>query len=145
MVEFFYRTEDIRPDEVINYFVETREDRRIVNSLKGRNPAILEGSRGVGKSFLFRVAEAELNNDFEEQRVFPVYVTFNRSSLVSTPDPTRFQHWMIARICSRVVRSLRQRGLVLQPAEGLSLRAGAGFRRGLGDRQVGRPPTALRR
>ena len=121
MVEFFYRTEDIRSDEVINYFVETREDRRIVESLKGRNPAILEGSRGVGKSFLFRVAEAELLNDFEEQRVFPVYVTFNRSSLISTPDATRFQHWMIARICSRVVRSLQQRGLVSSGLERLSI------------------------
>ena len=64
MVEFFYRTEDIRSDEVLDYFVETKEDRRIVDSLKGRNPTILEGSRGVGKSFLFRVAEAETPQRF---------------------------------------------------------------------------------
>ena len=100
MADFFYRTEDIRPDEVLNYFVETTRDRQIVDSLKNRNPAVLVGSRGVGKSFLLRVAQKELLDSFEVDRVFPIYISFVRSSLLQTSDPDQFKHWMLARICS---------------------------------------------
>lgn len=64
MSDFFFRTEDIGPANILNYFVETDEDRSIVTQLKGRNPTVLIGSRGVGKSFLMRVAEQELARDF---------------------------------------------------------------------------------
>ena len=57
MQEFFYRTEDIEPSEILEYFVETQEDRRCIDLLKSKTPTILEGSRGTGKSFLMRVAE----------------------------------------------------------------------------------------
>lgn len=112
MADFFFRTEDIKPEEVDSYFVETRQDREIINALKARNPIVLSGSRGVGKSFLLRVAENELNQDFESQRVLAVYVSFNRSSLINTTDPQQFQHWMLARICSRIIRTLHQKGLL---------------------------------
>jgi chromosomal replication initiation ATPase DnaA len=72
MVEFFYRTEDIKPDEVLNYFVETKEDRSILKDLKAHNPVILIGGRGVGKSFLLRVAENELLLKYEALPVFQV-------------------------------------------------------------------------
>ena len=80
MAEFFYRTEDIKPDEVTRYFVETKRDREIINALKAGNPVVLAGSRGVGKSFLLRVAESELQQDFGAQHVLPVYVSFSSSS-----------------------------------------------------------------
>ncbi|WHZ27535.1 MAG: hypothetical protein OJF51_002332 [Nitrospira sp.] len=111
MAEFFYRTEDIKPEEVAKYFVETKRDREIINALKARNPVVLSGSRGVGKSFLLRVAESELLAEFESQRVLPVYVSFNRSPLINTTDPQQFQHWMLARICARIVRTLNTVGL----------------------------------
>ncbi len=78
MADLFYRTEDIKPDDVQKYFVETQSDRDIVNALKGHNPIILSGSRGVGKSFLLRVAEAELMKEMAENHVFPVYVSFSK-------------------------------------------------------------------
>lgn len=112
MSEFFYRTEDIKPDEVLRYFVETRRDREIVSALKARNPVVLAGSRGVGKSFLLRVAEAEALSSFPQTRVFPVYVSFSKSSLIHTTDPQQFQHWMLARICSRTARALGTAGLL---------------------------------
>lgn len=112
MAEFFFRTEDIKPEEVESYFVETRRDREIINALKARNPIVLSGSRGVGKSFLLRVAENELNKEFDSQRVLAVYVSFSRSSLVNTTDPQQFQHWMLARICSRIARTLYTKGLL---------------------------------
>ena len=38
MGEAFIRTEDIDPKEVKNFFVETNNDREIINSLKSRQP-----------------------------------------------------------------------------------------------------------
>src|ERR1700733_12141337 len=100
MVDFFFRTEDIRPEEVGQYFVENDQDRTIIDALKNRNPVVLVGSRGVGKSFLLRVAQKELMDAFETDRVFPIYISFVRSSLLQTSDPDQFKHWMLARICS---------------------------------------------
>src|SRR4051794_20805565 len=110
MADFLYRTEDIRPDEIVNYFVETEQDRDIINSLKSINPIVLVGSRGVGKSFLLRVAEAELRSSSARERTYPVYITFNRSSLIHTADPEQFQHWMLACLCSTIIRALRKDG-----------------------------------
>lgn len=124
MPEFFYRTEDIKPDEVIRYFVETTRDREIVNALKNRNPIVLAGSRGVGKSFLLRVAEAELLGAFPGSRVFPVYVTFSRSSLINTTDPRQFHHWMLASFCARLVRALTKSGLIGAVPAGFSILTG---------------------
>lgn len=112
MSEFFYRTEDIGPSDILKYFVETDEDRAAINQLKGRNPTILVGSRGVGKSFLMRVAEQELLADFPESRVLPVYVTFVSSSLLRTSDPEQFRNWMMARICMAILRAVRKNGLM---------------------------------
>jgi hypothetical protein len=109
MPDFYYRTEDIRPDSILSYFVEISEDRSIVDSLKLRNPSILVGSRGTGKSFLLRVAEAELSRDFGVDRVLPVYTTFAMSALIQTTDQRQFTHWMIARLAANLVRVLRRR------------------------------------
>jgi hypothetical protein len=112
MSEFFYRTEDIKPEEISSYFVETKKDREILTALKARNPIVLAGSRGVGKSFLLRVAQSELLAAFSTDKVFPVYVTFSKSSLINTQDPAQFEHWMLARICARIVRDLSTNGLL---------------------------------
>ncbi|MDR3573393.1 MAG: hypothetical protein P4L50_06020 [Anaerolineaceae bacterium] len=124
MVDFFYRTEDIKPDEVATYFVEIQRDREIINTLKARNPVIMAGSRGVGKSFLLRVAELELLSEFGQQRALPVFVSFNRSSLINTTNEQQFQHWMLARICGRITRALHNLGLISGPSHSLSILTG---------------------
>lgn len=124
MSEFFFRTEDLQPDEVLSYFVETQQDRQIVNALKNRNPTILVGSRGVGKSFLLRVAQKELLDSFDDDRIFPVYLSFVRSSLISTVDPTQFKHWMLARITATIIRSLSKAGLLGAVPKSVKLLAG---------------------
>jgi hypothetical protein len=124
MADFFFRTEDIRPDEVLDYFVETSKDRQVVEALKNRNPVVLVGSRGVGKSFLLRVAQKELMDSFESDRVFPVYISFVRSSLLQSSDPDQFKHWMLARICSTVMRSLTKAGLLGGVPKSIGLLAG---------------------
>jgi hypothetical protein len=111
--DLFFRTEDIRQEEVLSYLVETATDRRIIDILEGRSPVILKGSRGVGKSFLLRVAEAELTRDFASKRVLPVYVTFARAGLIKIPTADRFLAWMISKICNRIVRTASTFGLAL--------------------------------
>jgi hypothetical protein len=124
MTDFRIRTEDLRPEEIVDFYVETDRDKRIVEALKSPNPIIIEGSRGTGKSFLLRVAEAQLLDDWPEQRSLPVYVSFVRSSLVHTNDPLQFLHWMLARICSRTLRALYRKGLLAQGGRSLSILAG---------------------
>lgn len=124
MADFFFRTEDIRPEEVLEYFVETSKDRQIVDALKNRNPVVLVGSRGVGKSFLLRVAQKELLDAFEMDRVFPVYISFVRSSLLQSSDPDQFKNWMLARICSSVMRGLKKAGLLGGVPKSIELLAG---------------------
>ncbi|MBM4776855.1 MAG: hypothetical protein GQE15_04055 [Archangiaceae bacterium] len=115
-----YRTEDIATEELGQLFVETQLDRRIIDSLKERTPVVLVGSRGVGKSFLLRVAQAELNATITTNRVLPVYVSFSRTSLIQTSDPLQFQHWMMARMCHQLQRTLAKSGFVTQPTSVLS-------------------------
>src|SRR5262249_15023093 len=124
MNEYFYRTEDIKLDEIAKYFVETKRDREIINALKARNPVVLAGSRGVGKSFLLRMAELELLADFGSQHVLPIYLSFSRSSLLNTTDPQQFQHWMLARICARITRTLHTAGLITGKSRSLSILTG---------------------
>lgn len=125
MDDYFYRTEDIRPDEVKNYLVETKQDREIIDALKNRNASILVGSRGVGKSFLLRVAQQELLTEFEENGVFPVYLSFVKSSLLNTDDRQQFKHWMLAKIASSIIRSLRRKGLLAKVSHTAALISGS--------------------
>lgn len=110
--DLFYRTEDLQLDEVLDYFVETSGDRAVVDRLKSRSPVLLRGSRGVGKSFLLRVAEAELKRDFETDRILPVYVTFARAGLIRQTEDG-FLPWMISKISTGVKRALVTYGLSL--------------------------------
>lgn len=124
MTDFFYRTEDISPSEVAEYFVETAQDRQVIDQLKGRNPTVVVGSRGVGKSFLLRVAQYEMTRDFISQRVLPVYLTFVKSSLLQTSDEGQFRNWMLARICSSVLRTAKKHGLLATMPSSAKILAG---------------------
>lgn len=126
MPELLFRTEDIRPDEILDILVETRADRETIDQLKGRAPVVLRGSRGVGKSFLLRAAEAELSNQFAADRVLPVYVTFARASLIADPTPSRFLSWMMAKLCNRLSRALRTHGCDLGASSALRTLRGDG-------------------
>lgn len=124
MSDFFYRTEEIRIDELSDYFVETKQDREIIDQLKARNPIVLVGSRGVGKSFLFKMAQKELLDTFVTENVFPVYITFRRSSLIHTTNKAQFHSWMMARICSETIRALNKAGIITMIPPSLGVIAG---------------------
>jgi hypothetical protein len=127
MADFIIRTEDIKQEEILELYVETARDRRIVELLKSPSPVVLEGSRGTGKSFLLRVAEAQLRKTVSSDRIVPVYLSFVKSSLLQTNDPQQFLRWMMARLCGRVLRTLYQSGLLGQNDSPLSLLAGGAF------------------
>jgi hypothetical protein len=121
---FVIRTEDIRPEEILDLFVPTERDRQLISALKSATPLVIEGSRGTGKSFLMRVCEQQQLAEFTSTRVIPVYVSFVRSSLLSTRNDQQFQHWMLARLCSRVLRTLYQQGLLARASDATRILAG---------------------
>ena len=124
MSELLFRTEDISNDDILRLFVETNQDRDIIEKLKSISPMIVVGSRGVGKSFLMKVAEEELNQNFNSDRILPVYLTFTKSSLIHTVDKQQFSHWMLALICSKIIRQLRKKGLLANLPSSINLLSG---------------------
>jgi hypothetical protein len=113
--EFYYRTEQIRSEKILDFFVESRLDREVINLFKSPTHTILEGSRGTGKSFLMNVSKIELENNFDNLRILPVYVAFRGSSLIHTSDPLQFKHWMLAKVIREALKELRKRGLIVSP------------------------------
>lgn len=110
MSEFIYRTEEMNPEQIKDLFVNTPADEEIIRKLKSQTPILLVGSRGVGKSFLFRIAETQLNDHFDTDKILPVFVTFRKASLLQSGNKNQFQAWMLSKICSELQRALRRRG-----------------------------------
>lgn len=111
--ELIFRAEDLQTDEVLAFFVEGPGDREIIDALKGRSAVILRGSRGVGKSFLMRVAEAEMVRDEKRDHILPVYLTYSSASLLGDPSESRFFSWMMSKIIPKVQRAAARAGLAL--------------------------------
>jgi hypothetical protein len=122
--DFIIRTEDVRPDAILDLFVPIQRDRDLVEKLKSTSPLIIEGSRGTGKSLLLRVCEQEQLKTFTSERILPVYLSFARSSLLNTNDPQQFQHWMLASLCSRIIRTMAQAGLAATPTSAVQALTG---------------------
>lgn len=127
MSELLFRTEDIPNEDILGLFVETNQDREIIEKLKSISPVILVGSRGVGKSFLMKITEEELNNKFSNNRVLPVYITFNKSSLIHSSDKNQFANWMLSLICSKIIRQLRRKGLLANLPQSINVLSGGTY------------------
>ena len=110
MSEAFIRTDDIDPKEVKRFFVETDNDRDIINSLKGTQPLLLVGSRGTGKTMLLRVAEQELSNEFDRERVLPVFVNLVTCNIHDSSDLLKI---LISRTLIGLQHSLKSNGILL--------------------------------
>jgi hypothetical protein len=124
MAELLFRTEDLTPEEIGSLFVETELDRRVVDALKSRQPVVLVGSRGVGKSFLLKIAASELKTAFDEDRVLPVYVSLIKSSLLATDEEPKLKAWILSRIAGAIIRAAKKAGLLDKPSAALSMLAG---------------------
>lgn len=124
MDELIFRTEELSKEQIKSYYVASESDKKIVEYMKSKTPVILVGSRGIGKTFLMKIAEQELLDTFDEQKILPVFLTFRRASLLQTSNPMQFQTWMLARICSVICRSMKRLGKIVSISNTLSQLAG---------------------
>jgi hypothetical protein len=127
MSDLLFRTEDIPNEDILDLFVETSQDRDVIEKLKSVSPIILVGSRGVGKSFLMKVAEEELNKHFISDKILPVYLTFNKSSLIHSSDKSQFSNWMLSLLCSKIIRQLRKKGLLANLPGSINILSGGEY------------------
>ncbi len=111
MSEFFLRTESIKTDDIYNLSVISESDESILQALGANEPCLLEGSRGTGKSFLMRLSELEIEKVGSKD--ISVFVTFNKSSLITTEDPLQFYHWMLAKTLKALSTKLRKKGFAV--------------------------------
>ncbi len=112
--EFIFRTEDIKLTKLKDIFVETENDRENIDFLKRKSPGVLVGSRGTGKTMLLRIAEKELDNEYEEDNVLAIFVSFSKAILVDTSrDILYFRQWMFSKILLSLKLKLAKMGIGL--------------------------------
>ncbi|MGP5546904.1 hypothetical protein [Psychrobacter alimentarius] len=111
MSEFFLRTESIKNDDIYDLSVISDSDESILKALGANEPCLLEGSRGTGKSFLMKLSELEIEKVGSKD--VSVFVTFNKSSLITTEDPLQFYHWMLAKTLKALSTKLRKKGFAV--------------------------------
>ena len=112
MNNFVIRTEELEDSQLRELYVETENDNEILKRLKSQSPVLLVGSRGMGKSFLFKISQMQLLENFSKDRVFPVFLTFRSASLVQTGNNIQFELWMLNKICTVIIRELKRQGLI---------------------------------
>lgn len=110
------RTEDLTSEEIKDYGCIGEEETRILTLLKGPGCHLLEGSRGVGKSMLLRLAELELDEDFEVDKTVGVYVNFKTSVLLENDrfsnEYYSFKIWVMAKILQAFTNKMLRLGLI---------------------------------
>ena len=103
------RSEDLKLSEVRELGVVTDFERGIIDSLKNPGAHLLQGARGVGKTTLLRLAEAELDTVFSTSHVLAVYINFKTSTLlegISAGQKNAFQIWVNTKILQSVHEKL---------------------------------------
>lgn len=109
---FVIRTEEIKQEDILKLYVPTEADTSILEKLQSKTPIILVGSRGMGKSFLFKVSQVKTEH-CKTEKIIPVYVTFRNVPMLQTANKMQFQEWMLNRVCSCLIRTLRQKGYLV--------------------------------
>jgi hypothetical protein len=115
MYNFILRSEELSDAKILDYYVGTTHDEGILNDLEAPFPCLLEGSRGVGKSFLFKVLKQRLLSEFSNKQILPVMVTFRNSPFLKTDNESTFYYWMLARITTEILRALKRAGVLTGP------------------------------
>lgn len=84
-MNFVIRTEEMNSEDILKYYVPTEDDSAILNKLKSKTPIILVGSRGMGKSFLFKVSQMSIEEE-QSENIIPVFVTFRSAPMLQTAN-----------------------------------------------------------
>lgn len=113
MADYYFRTENIKAEDLPSLLVKSNLEEDILTSLKSSSNIVVEGSRGTGKSFLMRYSSYELETLFASNKILPVYITFMASTLIHTSDNFQFRNWMLARILREFIKSAMKNGLVV--------------------------------
>lgn len=111
MSEAVIRTEDLRPNEIKDYFVETESDREIIECLKNKQAMLLVGSRGTGKTMLMKVAEKEMSDNFSIAKNLPVFVNLSSCNIHNEANILKI---MISRTLISLQKSLRDHGFIVR-------------------------------
>ncbi|KZS46453.1 hypothetical protein AWU65_11270 [Paenibacillus glucanolyticus] len=110
------RTEDLTSEEIIEYGCVSNNEQSILKLLCGPGCHLLEGSRGVGKSMLLRLAELSLDESFPVEKVVGVYVNFKTSILLEndrfSSEYYSFKIWVMAKILQEFTNKLLELGLI---------------------------------
>ena len=112
MSDFIIRTEELSDEQIKELYVPTQNDKKILEQLKSQSPVLLVGSRGVGKSFLSKISQINLMENFEKEKIFPVFITFRSVSLIQSGNSKQFELWMLNRICTCIIRELKKAGMI---------------------------------
>lgn len=110
------RTEDLTSEEIIEYGCVSNTEQSILKLLCGPGCHLLEGSRGVGKSMLLRLAELSLDKTFPVEKVVGVYVNFKTSILLEndrfSSEYYSFKIWVMAKVLQAFTNKLLELGLI---------------------------------
>lgn len=71
-----------------------------------------------------KMAAAELKNEFSEKRILPVYISFVKSTLIAVNQKGAFLSRMLAKICTKIVRELKNMGIVVSPSPSVDILSG---------------------
>lgn len=88
MSDLVFRTEELTNNQIAELYVASDYEQSIIDKLKAPSPVLLIGSRGVGKSFLFKMSEIQMLQEFSEKKILPVFLTFRKASLLKTSNDT---------------------------------------------------------
>lgn len=114
------RAEDFSPEELLVYFKKNTFEEELVSRLKDTATYLLDGCRGSGKTMLMRVAEKELDKDFETSRILGVFVRFPRAIALEgatcslQADYHPFRQWVFAKLLKSTIDKLNQLKVLAQ-------------------------------
>lgn len=109
------RTEDLEDSQISELAVLGSVEEDVIGKLKYSGAHLLQGPRGIGKSMLLKATEAELDREFNDNRVLPVYVNFKTSTLlegVRADNKSAFQVWVSAKILQALYEKLIDKGVI---------------------------------
>jgi len=110
------RTEDLEDAQISDLVVIGKTEAEVIGKLKYSGAHLLQGARGIGKSMLLKETEAELDRDFDKDRILAVYVNFKTSTLlegVKADNKNAFQIWVGAKILQALYEKLIDIGVIV--------------------------------